>query len=575
MKFKLLIFLGLLPALSYAQDAASGKLRNAAAKPMTNADSVLMKQLFFTGLRERTIENFALASDLFSHVLQIDPNNDAALYEMANLKKRNNDYDGAQALLERAVAINPNNEWYWVALSTGYEKSNNIARLEAIFSQLIKLNPNNPDYYFDRANALFIGKKYDQSIAVLDSLEKVTGPSDDLLLKRQKVYLAQGNVNKATADIKKAIAENPNQAKYYIMLGEVYNANNFVDDALKAFQKAETLDPSNGYVHLQLADIYRNKKDNDNGFNELKLAFTQAGMSVEQQLHIIMGYVPKFPDANAKASALELSKILTESHPEDSRSFGIYGDMLLQNAQYKAAANAYRRSIAVNDKIYQVHEQLVRIELGDNDFDAAIKDGENALTLFPNQAWMNYLVGVAWLQKKNATKALGYLKTAASSETQDKELLSQTYSAIGDSYHELKDNAKSDAAYDQSITYNPDNGYTLNNYAYYLSVRNEQLDKAAQMAERGNELQPNTASFEDTYAWILFRQKKYAEARPWIEKAIAHDKDKSAVQLEHYGDILFYNGDVDGAVLNWKKAKAGGADSPLLDRKINEKKYIE
>ena len=33
------------------------------------------------------------------------------------------------------------------------------------------------------------------------------------------------------------------------------------------------------------------------------------------------------------------------------------------------------------------------------------------------------------------------------------------------------------------------------------------------MSKHSNELQPNTASFEDTYAWILFKQKKYADAR--------------------------------------------------------------
>lgn len=160
-------------------------------------------------------------------------------------------------------------------------------------------------------------------------------------------------------------------------------------------------------------------------------------------------------------------------------------------------------------------------------------------------------------------------------EFQDKDVLSLSYSALGDCYHELQDNKNSDAAYDKSLTYNPDNGYTLNNYAYYLSVRGEQLDKAAQMAKHANSIQANVASFEDTYAWILFKQKNYKEAKAWMEKALAHGKDKSAVQTEHYGDILFYLGDVDTAVQNWKKAKEYGGHSPALDRKINEKKYSE
>jgi tetratricopeptide (TPR) repeat protein len=220
-------------------------------------------------------------------------------------------------------------------------------------------------------------------------------------------------------------------------------------------------------------------------------------------------------------------------------------------------------------------EQLVRIELGDNSLDDAIKDGEEALSIFPNQAWMNYLVGVALVQKKQYNKALNYISNVPSLETQDKSLLSQSYSVMGDCYHGMKDDKKSDEAYDKSIGYNPDNIYTLNNFAYYLSLRNEQLDKAAEMSKHSNDLQPNTASFEDTYAWILFKQKKYSEAKIWIEKAIMHDKDKSAVQTEHYGDILFYLGDVDGAVQNWTKAKQLDGSGAVLDRKINEKKYVE
>ncbi|WP_431199734.1 tetratricopeptide repeat protein [Mucilaginibacter sp. P19] len=78
---------------------------------------------------------------------------------------------------------------------------------------------------------------------------------------------------------------------------------------------------------------------------------------------------------------------------------------------------------------------------------------------------------------------------------------------MGDCYHELKNIKSSDESYEKALTYNPDNAFTLNNYAYYLSLRNEQLEKAAAMSAHSNELQPNTASFEDTYAWILFKQK--------------------------------------------------------------------
>lgn len=574
---KRLLILGIMaaPACVLAQVKKPGAAERPAGKPMTSIDSVMVKQYFFSALHEKTIENFPLAADLFNRVLQTDPNNDAAMYELAGMKKLQKDNDGARQLLERAVTVNTNNEWYWISLADSYEKTNDLAKLENVFNQLIRLAPDKPDYYFDKANAYYLQKRYDEALAVYKKIEEITGLTDDIVAQRQKIYLRQNKVDQAAAELETMMAANPGQVRYYLLLAEIYNSNGQNAKALPVLQKAAKLDPNNGLVHLALADIYREKKDAEACFSELELAFAVPDLDIDQKIRIIMGYIPKFPEPNAKASALELSRILTTAHSSNAKAFALYGDMLMQNAKFKEAKPAYKRSIELDEQVYAVHEQLVRLDLGDNDIDGAIKDGQNALSLFPNQAWMNYLVGVAYLQKKNYTKALSYLKNTTSLELQDKELLSQCFSALGDVYHEQKDNAKSDEAYDRSLTYNPDNAYTLNNYAYYLSVRGDQLEKAARMSKHSNELQPNTASFQDTYAWILFKQKNYAEARVWIEKALVSDKDHSAVKEEHYGDIMFYLGDTNAAVANWKKAKEYGGTSPVLERKINERKYIE
>ncbi|MDT3404490.1 tetratricopeptide repeat protein [Mucilaginibacter terrae] len=564
----------LIPALAVAQGNGKNGSVQQGRKPITSADSVMVQQMFFEGLRKKTIEDQKGAAELFARVLQMDSSNDAAMYQLAMLNKLQNGQTEAQTLLENAVALKPDNEWYWVALADTYEKTNNLPRLQHVFDELLRISPNKPEYYFDKASAFYIEKKYDEALGVYNKLEQMTGLTDDLVANRQKIYLRQNKVDQAAAEMERLIETNPDQIRYYLLLGEIYNSNNLPDKALQVLQRAEKVKPDDGLLHLALAETYRAKKDTEASYKQLELAFNSPSLDVEQKVRIIMGYVPKFPDANAKASALELSRIAAGIHPNEAKIQAIYGDMLAQNNKLKEAREVFKKSVQLNPDVYIVHEQLVRLDLSENRIDEAIKDGENALSLFPNQAWMNYLVGVAYLQKKNAQQAISYLKNVVAIEPDDKDLASQAYAALGDCYHELRDNGKSDAAYDKSLAYNPNSAYTLNNYAYYLSIRGEQLEKAAQMSKRSIDLQPNTASFEDTYAWILFKQKKYAEAKQWIEKAMEHNKN-SAVQVEHYGDILFYLGDVEAAVTNWKKAKQAGATSPLLDRKINEKKYIE
>ncbi len=544
-------------------------------KPANDLDSSMVRQLFFSALREKTIENYQLAADLFNRILQIDPTNDASLYELARIKRLQNNEAAARELFEKAVAVKPNNEYYWLALAESYEKTNNITKLESVFKELIRINPDKPEYEFDSANACFLQKKYDEALAIYKHLEKNLGLSDEIIAGRQKIYLKQGKINQATDELEEMIRINPDKMRYYILLAELYNSNGLNDKALKVLEKAEKVKDNNGIVHLALADIYRDKKDDNASFKQLKLAFAIPDLSIDQKIHIISGYLSKFPDVNAKANALELGHLLILTHPLNAKAFNIYGDILMQTEKYKEARPVYKKAVELNNQIYASWEQLVRVDLIGSQLDDAVKDGEEALTLFPNQAWLNYLVGIACLQKKDYKKALSYVSNVPSLETQDNSLLSQTYSAIGDCYHGFKDNKKSDEAYGKSIQYNPDNVYTLNNFAYYLSLRGEDLDKAAEMSKHANDLQPNNSSFEDTYAWILFKQKKYAEARVWIEKALVNDKDKNPIEVEHYGDILFYLGDTVAALQKWNKAKQLGNDTPVLDRKINEKKYIE
>ena len=137
-----------------------------------------------------------------------------------------------------------------------------------------------------------------------------------------------------------------------------------------------------------------------------------------------------------------------------------------------------------------------------------------------------------------------------------------------------------------ALVYRPDNIGALNNYAYYLSVERQQLDKAEEMSYRTVKAEPNNNTYLDTYAWILFEKGKYAEARIYIDQAIQNGGDKSSVVVEHCGDIYWMNGEQGKALEYWVKAEKLAVEtkdeeeSPrtetemtLLRKKIANKKY--
>ena len=114
----------------------------------------------------------------------------------------------------------------------------------------------------------------------------------------------------------------------------------------------------------------------------------------------------------------------------------------------------------------------------------------------------------------------------------------------------------------------------LNNYAYYLSERNEDLEKAEQMSRKTIDAEPKNSTFLDTYAWILFQQGKYADAKTYIDQAIENDSTLGDVVLEHAGDIYYMSGEKEKALDFWTKAAEKGEGSGLLSKKIKLKRIV-
>ena len=115
----------------------------------------------------------------------------------------------------------------------------------------------------------------------------------------------------------------------------------------------------------------------------------------------------------------------------------------------------------------------------------------------------------------------------------------------------------------------------MNNYAYFLSKMGEQLDRAEEMSYKTVKAEPKNATFLDTYAWILFKQQRYAEAKIYIEQALQNDSDASAVIIEHAGDIYMQNREPERALELWQQALDEDPKNKILIRKIKRKKYIE
>lgn len=575
--YKLVLFVLLLFVLllNSHETLAQRKAKDVDVSEINEDNKEKINTYFFEGLRQKNLENYDAAIRNFENLLKLDVSNDAAYYELGNLYFKKKDFAKSMECFAKAVELKPDNSWYLENYAKACENNANFKLAEEIYSKLIKNNPDKVENYFDLAAVKLYQNDYKGAIKVYDKIESIIGINEDLISQKQKIWLRLGKVDKAAEEAKRLIKNDPNEVKYRINLAEIYLANKLLDQAKIVLEDILLIAPHNAFAQLAIADYYREKKDEDNSYKYLKLAFANKDLDIDQKIRILASYFQMIADVKYKNQAFELSRILVDTHPQEAKAYAIYGDFLYQDKQQEAAKEAYTKTIALDKKVFAVWQNLMFIQADLNDYKALVETSNEAVQLFPAQQIVHYLNALAKAQTKDYEGAITSYKNALSLGIENRELEAQIYAGIGDAYHSLKNNTESDAAYEQALKLKPDDPYVLNNYAYYLSVRNERLEKALEMSGKSNELLKNNSSFLDTYAWIMFQLKRYDEALNWIDKAIESGGQSSSTILEHRGDILFKIGRVEEAVKSWMQASEKGEPSTLLLKKIKEKKYYE
>jgi len=547
------------------------------SEELSEQDIKKRKSAFLDASKERILGNWDKAAASYKKVLEIDPNHDASMYELARIYLSEGRAEDAILLMDQAIQINPRNVWYQLFMADLYKNTRQIEKVVEVFQNLVKYYPEKIDYHYDLALSYIILGDYKKAIDTYNEMEVLIGVNEDVSIQKQKLYLNMGKPKKALEEIEKLVEANPSNSRYLQILAESYMTLGDDEKALETYQKIAEIDPGNPYIRISLSDYYRTTGDDQKAFEELKLGFANPKLDLDTKIQILLTYytVDQFYN-DKKDQAFELAKILAETHPDNAKGQSIYGDLLYRNGQ---AEEAYQVFLSVTEKDksnYGVWEQIMFIQNELSKTEDLQKTSAEVMELFPMQPLPYLFNGFSNSQQKNYEKALQSLEAGSKLVVDNDLLLAQFYSSLGDTYNQLQDHDMSDQMYEKALKINPNDAFVLNNYSYYLSLRNVNLERALEMAQRATELEPENTSFQDTYGWALYKSGKYDEAEIWIKKALDSDEAASAVLFEHYGDVLYKLDRKDEALQYWQKAKDnGGEASEFLDKKLKNKKLYE
>lgn len=522
---------------------------------------------------QKIIGNYDLAQKLFLEGLKTQPKSAVTYFELSGIYDYKKEGNEAVESAEKAVALNPENDWYKTNLAVIYQKYGLYEKSLALYKELTEKHPRRQEYLFVLAeNYLILGKKQ-EALKVYSEIQNSVGNTEELAMHKQNLYLELGQIDNAILEIENLVKEQPNNAAYYGLLAELYEEKGESEKSLELYKKVLEIDPDNENIRFALYAYYKERGESEKSFYELKKAYENPNAPIDTKVQILLGYL-KTENPKTKEQGEELAEILVQAHPNNSKSYTAIAEIYLQQGKNKKALAAYKKSVALESGQYVLWNQIVFLEADMQSYDSLIVDSEKALELFPSQPLYYFFSGFARIQQGDYDKAIDNLSVGKELVLDNTKMLSEFYERLGDAYHLKKEDALSDKNYDESLHYDPRNPTLLNNYSYYLSERGEQLEKALKMTQLANQLSPQNANFLDTYAWVLFQQKKYVEAEEQLDNALTYGGSNSAVVLEHYGDVNFFLGKISTAVEYWKKASEFKGASEFIEEKIKSKQYI-
>ena len=545
-------------------------------KQEVDKDNFMYNTHLFGALKAKSLENFEEALKQFQKCIKLNDKQAVPFYESALINKNQGNLELAEEQIKIATTLEENNRWYQLAYAEILFSNQDFKSAAVQYKKLLLSEPGNEDIYYMLADTYIYDNDFLEAIAVYDNLEENKGVNKMISMQKHKLYMELKKKKNAIKELVNLLAKFPNDIEALEILSEVYLLNDEKDKAFEIFKKLAIIAPNNGRIHLTLADYYREQGDNMKSFEELKLAFKSTKLGVDIKVRVLVSYFQLLAVNDImREQAYALAKLLIEAHPVEVKPHAVYADILYTDNRFEEAKEQYLVVLEKDKTKSQVWSQVLFIQAEQNDFEGMLKTSDEALTYFSTDPLFYYFNGVSNKRFKHYPEAISALEMGIEFIIDNDMLLLEFYSSLADLHHATGDDNLSDSLYEKVLSMDAENVLVLNNYAYYLSVRKIKLERAKEMSLKCNELEKDNGTYQDTYAWILYELKEYVKAKEWMLKALTNGGDKSAVVVEHYGDILYQLGDVESAISQWKKAKELGEASKFLNQKIEEGKLYE
>ena len=561
-----LIVCALLPTYGKKKDKKRQAVIPRQEQRLNDNDLRRYQYFYLEAIRQEGLGNFAEAFDLYRHCLEIDSLASETHYAISDFYSQISKDTLALYHLKKANSLEPENDEFAERLGQYYLSQNKIEEGTRVYERLADIHRDRSEFLDILTRIYQFKKDYPKMLETLNRLEEAEGESENLTLSKMQVYSSMGDEKGAYEELLRLVKRHPNDLNYKVMMGNWLLANSRKDEALKAYKAVLKEEPGNPQAQMSLMDYYRTTGNSAEADTLLYQILENPETEAQTRISLMRQVVADNEQGGGDSTRILniFSRILSLPQQTSDMAEMHVAYMNFKHMPNDSILSGLNKVLAINPENIAARLQRLDIMWRDTIDEKVIAECEKAIDYTPEEPVLYYYLGLAKYLNKDDAGALEALRKGAANIKEDTpmEISSRIYMISGDILHSMNLPEEAYAAYDSCLNINPNEISCLNNYAYYLSEENRDLKRAEQMSYKTIKAEPENVSYLDTYAWILYMQKRYEEARIYIDQALKSDSTQtSSVIFEHAGDIYIRLGLKSDASNYWQKAIDSGSDN--------------
>lgn len=561
-------------------------LSSARDKGPTAADRRKADYIFMEAQRQRALDETDSHFQLLQRAYSLDTTatsvgQDLGYYYLAMASDKSTMGKLGFQLMKRHFDANPSDYYSSIFYGSIVNQLRLPGESRRVWTTLDSIFPNKTDIAVKLAESYTSSADptdWDRALTTIQRIEDANGKDGSLSAQRIRIYVLRNDTAAVVSELQSLIQYSPENIQNIVYAGDVYDALGRPDSAIVYYNRACQLDPTSGLAHYRRAFFYRENNDSINYEREILQTLMQPDLDPDVKKGFITSYVQdNLGDSTATPKINSVFSTVVSLHPRDTDLRDLYAQYLSATDQYSSAVEQLHYAIDIDPSNADRWYLLIQCLANDNNYDEAIAEGKKAVEYVPDEINIYAATAGAAMGANRYDEALDWFKKALDKcAPTDAVVRSNILTAIGDCYYQLNDRDNAFQSYRDAIDLNSTNYLAKNNYAYFLACDETDLDTAERYAFDVITAADNkSATSIDTYAWVLFKQKKYEQAKQYIDQALTLEENQQADVYDHAGDIYYWNQLIDQAVKYWQKALELDPDNANIRRKVNNKAYYK